>query len=1285
MQKGIQATIHQMFTDKKGRNQTRLIVLTLAMVVLFMVYYFLSSTALTMEREPQCGLEEHSHTEACYDVPILLCPLNEEEVTYICGLENDLNHTHDGVCLGEPHSHGPECWQSTTICGYDYEHSHIEDCYDAELQPSTLDTGDGEPSLEGDSPVPETSSELVNFLKDVKLYDANRNEITDLKVHAGENYIFELKFAENRIGLQFEYNNAKVLTYQLPENLTIAEPQSGIIWKDGIIENGTQLGWYTISKTGEVEVWFMDVDIYGTPIDINFIDKYTDVSFFLEVHATFNVENEETVIDVDFGNDLVVDFTLNDDTALAVNKKDMGYDQTTHIISYKTEITALGGTVKDFHFEDKMTLLWNADNADIAKDNLELVGPIVLTVPGDTPYTISTYTSSIVKVDGEPNTLVTEFDFPEGVTLAAGETAVVTYAVKIKDAAYGYGTNVFKANAKNTVTVSGKDSKENELSKPSSTARTIDKTFFNKSGTGKLIPIDGTSTSAVQWTIQVGDGYVDLAGKTVEDILGPGLAFLTNNSTYNLEITRKSIDKDGTQTTVDTIKGWNLVTIGTTSDGKPNFTYTIPSSPAQKYIYIITFYTTIDAATVPADGVLRNTAKSTIYSSTQLEKEATVINGFIGSGVTKTHTLVGAQNGNDGYIDYTVKIDVPGSMVGRQFYLYDELLLVSSNGSGNLDVYNAPQPQDFKLTVAGTNGQPINGVWYKLVTNNTKGFYVYFGGTPGVDVTKTADSKWQINQDAVITITYRLPLSALLIKPGISIDEVFSDADLYGKSAYLNNKMAAYYQGSGTSGSTRTYKYIYKSGKYDENAKVTNYTVTINANKQYAAAEGPVITEPIFTDKYDSRLEYVPGTFNVAVAGTNAMSSVRAALLTLNGEDLDNYVTIDAANNTLTFDTALISQLFGSTKWYQATGNNLVITYAMKAKEGIDEARFDAHNTASITRYINGEGSTFSSSTDVTYGDKVVTKAMKLAEGNKTADVTIEINKNKAKLGGTTGQITVVDEMSDTLAFYLNSIKVEKYISGEGATEVWEEITLVPNSKDINGYETEGTNKITFYLPDETHLRITYSTLVKGTQGDQVTISNKVTVIGYATYEDEVKNTFIVTGSSAGGGASEHSFTLFKEDAETHARLSGAVFTLYGPRYTGWTDAAAIAAAYDPTITVNGATYYFYQAATTAADGSVLFDHNRLGPGYGYALVEVKAPTGYMLLTEPQLFAIEELPAGADAAMKEIADNITILNKTGYQLPATGGIGTTIFIIVGVVLMLAAVVVLVTRRKISQK
>ena len=73
----------------------------------------------------------------------------------------------------------------------------------------------------------------------------------------------------------------------------------------------------------------------------------------------------------------------------------------------------------------------------------------------------------------------------------------------------------------------------------------------------------------------------------------------------------------------------------------------------------------------------------------------------------------------------------------------------------------------------------------------------------------------------------------------------------------------------------------------------------------------------------------------------------------------------------------------------------------------------------------------------------------------------------------------------------------------------------------------------------------------------------------------------------------------------------------------------------------------------------------------GYTLTETKAPTGYNKLESPI-----EVKAGEGTFTHE-----DVQNNKGSVLPSTGGIGTTIFYVIGAVLVIGAGVLLVTRRR----
>lgn len=112
---------------------------------------------------------------------------------------------------------------------------------------------------------------------------------------------------------------------------------------------------------------------------------------------------------------------------------------------------------------------------------------------------------------------------------------------------------------------------------------------------------------------------------------------------------------------------------------------------------------------------------------------------------------------------------------------------------------------------------------------------------------------------------------------------------------------------------------------------------------------------------------------------------------------------------------------------------------------------------------------------------------------------------------------------------------------------------------------------------------------------------------------------------------------------------------------------------------------------TTNENGAAEF----LGIADGtYYLVEFAAPNGYNRLDKPQVVTVAGENADttengkkeniADATGKyDVAKNSTadVENNSGSVLPSTGGIGTTIFYIVGAILVIGAGVLLVTRRR----
>ena len=85
-----------------------------------------------------------------------------------------------------------------------------------------------------------------------------------------------------------------------------------------------------------------------------------------------------------------------------------------------------------------------------------------------------------------------------------------------------------------------------------------------------------------------------------------------------------------------------------------------------------------------------------------------------------------------------------------------------------------------------------------------------------------------------------------------------------------------------------------------------------------------------------------------------------------------------------------------------------------------------------------------------------------------------------------------------------------------------------------------------------------------------------------------------------------------------------------------------------------------------------------------YYLTETAAPAGYNKLAGPVTIVIgENGVVNATTEASQGVDEVKVLNQSGAELPSTGGIGTTIFYILGGLLVAGAVVLLVTKRRMN--
>jgi fimbrial isopeptide formation D2 family protein/LPXTG-motif cell wall-anchored protein len=109
--------------------------------------------------------------------------------------------------------------------------------------------------------------------------------------------------------------------------------------------------------------------------------------------------------------------------------------------------------------------------------------------------------------------------------------------------------------------------------------------------------------------------------------------------------------------------------------------------------------------------------------------------------------------------------------------------------------------------------------------------------------------------------------------------------------------------------------------------------------------------------------------------------------------------------------------------------------------------------------------------------------------------------------------------------------------------------------------------------------------------------------------------------------------------------------------------------------------------AAVGSDGILRFEGLEEGT---YTITELKAPDGYNILTDELHITVTfdeetEQFAYTGATLENGAAHITVVNHAGTELPSTGGIGTTLFYVFGGIFVLAAVILLVTKKRMSAK
>lgn len=287
--------------------------------------------------------------------------------------------------------------------------------------------------------------------------------------------------------------------------------------------------------------------------------------------------------------------------------------------------------------------------------------------------------------------------------------------------------------------------------------------------------------------------------------------------------------------------------------------------------------------------------------------------------------------------------------------------------------------------------------------------------------------------------------------------------------------------------------------------------------------------------------------------------------------------------------------------------------------------------------------------------------------------------------------------IEDTLPEFLSNVTVTSIIvDDDGKSETTgdqKDVTAQFANKKINIDWYDEDNKSFLYNNGAT-VTITYTAVV----------TEKAAIDGAGNTNEVTVKWTTEGGNQPGPGKLEENETIFtyaialKKVNNEGTALRGAIFEF--PFYVKSTPDA------------NGAYIYagktpgtdLTNQITTPADGVIVVKGVASG---SYTITEFKAPDGYNKLTTP--VTVNAVKTGktttnttvyldengkvvgetANATKVEVniatiaATAVVVLNKAGTELPSTGGMGTTVFYVLGAVLVLGAVVLLVTKKRMN--
>lgn len=293
-----------------------------------------------------------------------------------------------------------------------------------------------------------------------------------------------------------------------------------------------------------------------------------------------------------------------------------------------------------------------------------------------------------------------------------------------------------------------------------------------------------------------------------------------------------------------------------------------------------------------------------------------------------------------------------------------------------------------------------------------------------------------------------------------------------------------------------------------------------------------------------------------------------------------------------------------------------------------------------------------------------------------------EISVNESKLTLTDGSPLVIhDMMTDTLAYVGGSLVVRS-VDGTGNENTLQQGMDYTVTYDGTGNQTGENGKKAHVLdvvilhPQPVTYFLNYDTMLllpdKVTEGVKYSNYATVTLWGKPMTDATAEKVF----ADINIAAKSYRVDMFKTAADTKQPLAGAIFGLYNENGGLITSA---------TTDVNGQLIF----QTDIVQGVILQEHLL------YYMQELRAPPGYKLDDTKYWFCFCDETGDSCEVCEQILDGLTALRISSeqigtiyvtnelmqYQLPATGGPGIYLLILVGAILTITPLVYISIRRR----